>query len=98
GEQHRIALARALMTEPDILILDEPTGTIDSLTLNDVIRAILRSRKELNQTYIIMSHDVDFVERVCDRAMLMSGGEMVKVGEPSEIVKLFKEREKVMGA
>ncbi|MCW7077504.1 MAG: methyl coenzyme M reductase system, component A2, partial [Candidatus Syntrophoarchaeum sp.] len=97
GEQHRVALARALMTEPELLILDEPTGTIDSLTLNDVIRAILQSRKEMNQTYLIMSHDIDFMERVCDRAMLMSGGEVIKIGEPSEIIRLFKDREEVMG-
>ncbi|MHC1566150.1 MAG: methyl coenzyme M reductase system, component A2, partial [Candidatus Syntropharchaeales archaeon] len=85
------------MTEPELLILDEPTGTIDSLTLNDVIRAILQSRKEMNQTYLIMSHDIDFMERVCDRAMLMSGGEVIRIGEPSEIIRLFKDREEVMG-
>ncbi|OFV68639.1 methyl coenzyme M reductase system, component A2 [Methanosarcinales archaeon] len=98
GEQHRIALARGLMTEPEILILDEPTGTIDPITLNDVIKAILRSRKELNQTYIIMSHDTDFVKRVCDRAILMSGGKLIEIGPPEKIVDLFKEREQVMGA
>ncbi len=97
GEQHRVALARALMTEPELLILDEPTGTIDSLTLNDVIKAILQSRKELHQTYLIMSHDIDFMERVCDRAMFMSGGEVIKIGKPDEIIKLFKEQGSVMG-
>jgi len=98
GEQHRIALARGLMTEPEILILDEPTGTIDPITLNDVIKAILQSRKELNQTYIIMSHDTDFVKRVCDRAILMRGGKLIEFGPPDKIVDLFKESEQVMGA
>ncbi|MHC1585661.1 MAG: ATP-binding cassette domain-containing protein, partial [Candidatus Syntropharchaeia archaeon] len=97
GERHRIALARAMMTEPDILILDEPTGTIDPLTLNDIAKAILTSREELGQTYVIMSHDPAFVETVCDRAMLMRGGKIVKIGEPKEVIALFKELEKPMG-
>jgi len=91
GEKQRIALARALMTEPHILILDEPTGTIDPLTLNDITRSILKSREELGQTYLIISHDPSFVEAVCDRAMLMKSGKVIETGEPSGIVNLFDE-------
>lgn len=97
GERHRVALARALMTEPEILILDEPTGTIDSITQNDVAKAILSSRKELNQSFIIMSHDPTFIEKVCDKVMLMSGGKIIETGEPKEVVNMFKEKEKPMG-
>ncbi|WP_456486990.1 methyl coenzyme M reductase system, component A2 [Candidatus Alkanophaga liquidiphilum] len=96
GERHRIALARALMKEPEILILDEPTGTIDSITQNVIAKAILSSRAELGQTYIIMSHDPDFIEKVCDRAILMRGGKIVEIGDPRNIVKMFKEIEKPM--
>ena len=91
GEKQRIALARALMTEPHILILDEPTGTIDPLTLNDITRSILKSREELGQTYIIISHDPSFVETVCDRAMLMKSGKIIETGAPEIIVNLFDE-------
>ena len=91
GEKQRIALARALMTEPHILILDEPTGTIDPLTLNDITRSILKSREELGQTYIIISHDPGFIEMVCDRAVLMKSGKIVEMGEPTDIVHLFED-------
>ncbi|MDY6965515.1 MAG: methyl coenzyme M reductase system, component A2 [Halobacteriota archaeon] len=89
GEKQRIGIARALMTEPAILILDEPTGTVDPVTLNDITRSILKSREELGQTYVIISHDPEFVETVCDRALLMRAGRKVEMGEPDKIVKLF---------
>ncbi|MDY6930789.1 MAG: ATP-binding cassette domain-containing protein, partial [Halobacteriota archaeon] len=91
GEKQRIALARALMTEPSVLILDEPTGTVDPITMNDITRSILKSREELGQTYVIVSHDPEFVETVCDRAMLMKAGQKVETGDPNKIVKLFEE-------
>ena len=91
GEKQRIALARALMTEPSVLILDEPTGTVDPITMNDITRSILKSREELGQTYIIVSHDPEFVETVCDRAMLMKAGQKIETGAPDRIVKLFEE-------
>jgi methyl coenzyme M reductase system subunit A2 len=98
GEKHRVALGRALMTEPHVLILDEPTGTIDPVTINDISRSILRSREELMQTYLIISHDPSFIESVCDRAMFMSAGKVVGIGGPKEIVDLFKEKSAPMEA
>jgi len=97
GERHRVALARALMTEPEVLILDEPTGTIDSVTQNVIAKAILSSREKLNQTFIIMSHDPEFIKKVCNRVMLMRGGRIVETGEPEKMVKLFEKIEKTNG-
>ena len=96
GEKHRLALARALMTEPELLILDEPTGTIDPITTQDLIDSILLARKELGQTFIIISHDPDFVERTCDRVVLMRTGKIVCEGTPTEVVQTFSEMEKPM--
>jgi len=86
GERHRVALAQVLIREPRILILDEPTGTMDPVTMRRVAKSILNARKEMNQTFIIVSHDMDFVEMVCDRASLMRDGKFVKTGDPKEIV------------
>lgn len=73
GERHRVALAQVLIKEPRIIILDEPTGTMDPITRVQVTDSILRAREELNQTFLIISHDMDFVLDVCDRASLMRG-------------------------
>lgn len=86
GERHRVALAQVLIKEPTIIILDEPTGTMDPITRVMVTDSILKARNELKQTFIIVSHDMDFVLDVCDRAALMRGGKVLKVGTPNDIV------------
>ena len=97
GEKHRTALARALMTEPYILLLDEPTGTIDPETTQELIRSILLSRQELGQTYLIVSHDPFFVEAVCDKVLWLRLGQVVKIGEPKDILEEYKEKDIAMG-
>ncbi|MBP2142878.1 methyl coenzyme M reductase system subunit A2 [Methanococcus voltae] len=94
GEKHRVALAQVLIREPHLVLLDEPTGTMDPITRNMVAESIQNSRKELDQTYIIVSHDMDFVLNVCDRAGLVRGGKLVKMGKPSEIVDILSSEEK----
>jgi methyl coenzyme M reductase system subunit A2 len=85
GERHRVALAQVLIREPRIVVLDEPTGTMDPITKLDVKHSILTARKEMEETFIIVSHDMDFVQDICDRVALMRGGKIVQIGSPSEI-------------
>ena len=94
GEKHRVALAQVLIKEPHMVLLDEPTGTMDPITRNQVAESIQKSRAELEQTYVIVSHDMDFVLNVCDRVALMRNGKIVKIGTPEEIVKILTEEEK----
>ena len=97
GERHRVAIAQVLVKEPNIVILDEPTGTMDPITRVQVTDSILKARKNLEQTFIIISHDMEFVIDVCDRTALMRGGKILKIGEPKEVVKeLTPEEEKKM--
>jgi len=86
GERHRVALAQVLIKEPNIVILDEPTGTMDPITRVQVTDSIKKARKELDQTFVIISHDMDFVLDVCDRASIMRGGKILKTGLPNEVV------------
>ncbi len=58
GEKHRVAMTQALIKEPRILVLDEPTGTMDPVTKIEVAKSILKARKEFGETYIIISHDM----------------------------------------
>ena len=94
GERHRVAIAQVLIKEPNIVILDEPTGTMDPITRVQVTDSILKAREELKQTFLIISHDMDFVIDVCDRAALMRGGKILKIGDPKEIVKELTPDEK----
>jgi len=93
GERHRVALARILIKEPRICFLDEGTGTADPITRMEIVRSIFSSREQLNQTYVIISHDVDFVLAACDRAALMKDGQILKLGKPAEVIDYFKEIE-----
>lgn len=94
GEKHRVALAQVLIKEPRIIILDEPTGTMDPITKTHVTDSILKTRDELDETFIIISHDMDFVLDVCDRAVLMRNGKILKEGKPDEIVEELDPHEK----
>jgi methyl coenzyme M reductase system subunit A2 len=86
GERHRVALAQVLIREPRLVILDEPTGTMDSITKQDVKHSILHARDEMDETFIVVSHDMDFVRDICDRLALMRGGKIVQTGTTAEIL------------
>ena len=94
GECQRIAFAQVLIKEPRIVILDEPTGTMDPITKVTVAKAVLTARKELGETFVVVSHDMDFILNCCDRAALMRDGKIQQIGKPEEIVSGFEEIEK----
>jgi methyl coenzyme M reductase system subunit A2 len=97
GERHRIAMAQVLIKEPRLVILDEPTGTMDPITKIEVTNSILNAREELGETFVIVSHDMDFVKNACDRALLMRNGKAILVGLPDEILaKITEEEQKEM--
>jgi methyl coenzyme M reductase system subunit A2 len=97
GEKHRVALAQVLIREPRIVLLDEPTGTMDPITKIDVKHSILHARDEMDETFIVVSHDMDFVRDICDRAALMRGGKIVKMGPTTEVLdQLSAEEREIM--
>jgi methyl coenzyme M reductase system subunit A2 len=87
GERHRIALSQVLIKEPLIVILDEPSGTIDLLTQRDIIKSIKNARRELQQTFIIVSHDLDFVTKLCDEVILLREGKLITRGPTLDVIK-----------
>ncbi len=99
GEKHRVALAQVLIREPRVIILDEPTGTMDPITKIDVKQSILHAREEMDETFIVVSHDMDFVKDICDRVALMRGGKIIKMGPTAEVLgELTEDERKVMGS
>lgn len=98
GERHRVALSQVLIKEPLLVILDEPTGTIDQVTQKYIIKSIKNARKELKQTFIIISHDVNFVIKTCDEAILLRNGNIIAKGPTTEVVKHLLPEEKLSNA
>ena len=86
GERHRVALAQVLIREPRLVVLDEPTGTMDPITKQDVRHSILHARDEMDETFIVVSHDMDFVRDICDRLALMRGGKIIDIGPTKSIL------------
>jgi len=73
GQQQRVAIARALINDPDIIMADEPTGNLDSVNSNVVFDIFQRLSKEMGQTVITVTHDMDFAGRSDRRIELVDG-------------------------
>ena len=89
GENVRAALALALSTKPSILLLDEPFGDLDPITLRDVANALKNVNKTFNTTIIFISHHIDFIKEVAQRAVLIDKGHIVMDGEPKKVCDAF---------
>jgi ABC-2 type transport system ATP-binding protein len=86
GQKTRVALAKALINEPDLLVLDEPTASLDPDTADWIRGHLERYRKERNATILLASHNMYEVERLCDRVIMMRRGEIVDDGAPEELI------------
>ena len=73
GEQQRVAVARAFVTEPRLLFADEPTGNLDSVTGEQVIELLFRMNRERGTTLVLVTHDADLARR-CDRRIHIAAG------------------------
>lgn len=75
GEQQRVAVARALINEPKIILADEPSGNLDSESANQLHELILKLRQEFNNTFVIVTHNNELAE-LADRKLLMIDGKI----------------------
>jgi len=85
GERQRVILARALASQPKILLLDEPTSYLDITHQVDVINILKKLHKE-GVTIVLLSHDVNLTSLVCDRLLLLSNSKMVACDSPENII------------
>ncbi len=89
GQQTRVSMAKSLINKPDVLLLDEPTASLDPDTA-DKIREYLDKYQKLNETTIVLaSHNMKEVERMCDNVLMMKQGEIVNSGSPKELIKHY---------
>ena len=77
GEQQRVAIARSLISNPEILIADEPTGNLDKKNSEDVIKLLFQLKKDFGSTLILVTHDTS-VAKLCDRIIKIDNGLIVK--------------------
>jgi phospholipid/cholesterol/gamma-HCH transport system ATP-binding protein len=85
GMSRRVALARAIVMDPEILIYDEPFVGLDPISLGVILRLIRRLNDALGITSIVVSHDVHEISTVADAVFLLSGGKVVAKGTPQEL-------------
>ncbi|MBT8350782.1 MAG: ABC transporter ATP-binding protein [Deltaproteobacteria bacterium] len=88
GECQRVFIARAICQEPKIILLDEPTASLDLAHQMKVMDLMEKLKKELGMTIIMVSHDVNLAAMYSDRLLLLKNGEIAGLGKPNEILTL----------
>jgi len=87
GQKNRVSLAKALINDPEILLLDEPTASLDP-DVGDYIRAFIEDFASNKKTTILLaSHNMNEVERLCHEVMMMKNGEIIDKGESTDLIK-----------
>ena len=85
GNQQRVQLAAALVFSPDLLVLDEPFAGLDPVAV-DAMTEILRGEADAGRPVVLSSHQLDIVERICDRVGIINHGQMVATGTVAELI------------
>jgi iron complex transport system ATP-binding protein len=86
GERKRVLIARALAQEPEIMLLDEPTASLDIHHQIDFLDLIHSLNRERRLTIVMASHDMNLASEFCDRILLLQGGRIHSVGSPQEVI------------
>ena len=87
GQKNRISLAKAIINDPTVLLLDEPTASLDP-EIGDFVRTFLENYKKENKVSILLaSHNMDEVTRLCSSIMMMKNGSIIDEGKPKDLIK-----------
>ena len=81
GQKQRVAIARAMAKNPEVLLFDEPTSALDPEMVNEVLNVIQNLRDTTDMTMVIVSHELDFVNRISDRIVVMENGNIKEIRE-----------------
>lgn len=84
GQKQRVAIIRSMMMDPSILLVDEPTSSLDKETTKDILN-LLKKVAEEGMTMIIVSHELDFAKEIATKVIFMDQGEIIETGSPEKI-------------
>ena len=87
GQQQRVGLARALVLDPEILLMDEPFGAIDAITRLNLQNEFVKIQERLGKTILFVTHDINEAFKLGSRVMVMNEGKLLQFDTPAEIVK-----------
>ena len=85
GQAQRVAIARALVMEPEVLLSDEGTSALDPETTESILKLLKELNKELGLTIIMISHQINVIESICNRVAILSNSKLVEEGELSDV-------------
>lgn len=85
GQRQRAAIGAAIIGEPKLVIADEPVSALDATIQTQILELMMRLRKQLNLSYLFISHDMDVIWQVSDRVMVMKDGRVIEQGTRDEV-------------
>jgi polar amino acid transport system ATP-binding protein len=86
GEQQRCAIARALAMEPKVLFMDEPTSALDPQRVGDLVELLDHLKTSEKLTFVIVTHEMKFAEKLADRALVLYEGHVIEDGPPRDVL------------
>ncbi|RWZ83987.1 methionine ABC transporter ATP-binding protein [Glutamicibacter sp. HZAU] len=86
GQRQRVGIARALATDPDVLLCDEPTSALDPKTTDEILDLVKKLRDRLNITVLIITHEMHVVKQACDSVSLLEAGKIVEHGNIEQVI------------
>lgn len=87
GQQRKVEIARALATNPEMLLLDEPAAGMNPAETKELAEIITKARDDFDLTIILIEHDMPFVNELCDRVLVLDYGKVIFEGAPDEAIK-----------
>lgn len=90
GQQQRISIARAIMLQPQLIVLDEPTSALDVSVQAQTLNELLKLQEDFNLTYLFITHNLSVVRYMSDRICVMYGGQIMEIGTTASIYENYK--------